>query len=153
MELPQSYAKPQLIFRKSRSRDKRILWSFYFHIRISYIGKTVPLYSYKLQFGGLTTFLDCSLFVYLICPSVVSATFVWVSQLWTRGPNQCKNIGKYSIGNPIVEIRRSYDHLISTMGFPIVIRRHLCIESGTRTLSFQYLLGHPLYSIQGPISV
>ena len=27
-----------------------------------------------------------------------------------------------SIGNPIVEIRRSYDHLISTMGFPILVR-------------------------------
>ena len=34
-----------------------------------------------------------------------------------------------SIGNPIVEIRRSYDRLISTMGFPILLR-HLYIESG-----------------------
>ena len=34
------------------------------------------------------------------------------------------------IGNPIVEIKRSYDRLISTMGFPIPIRRHLYIESG-----------------------
>ena len=25
-----------------------------------------------------------------------------------------------SIGNPIVEIRRSYDRLVSTMGFPIL---------------------------------
>ena len=35
-----------------------------------------------------------------------------------------------SIGNPIVEIRRSYDRLISAMGFPILIRRYLYIESG-----------------------
>ena len=35
-----------------------------------------------------------------------------------------------SIGNPIVEIRRSYDRLISTMGFPILVRWHLYIESG-----------------------
>ena len=35
-----------------------------------------------------------------------------------------------SIGNPIVEIRRSYDRLISTMGFPILVRRRLYIESG-----------------------
>ena len=35
-----------------------------------------------------------------------------------------------SIGNPIVEIRRPYDHLISTMGFPILVRWHLYIESG-----------------------
>ena len=37
-----------------------------------------------------------------------------------------------SMGNPIVEIRRSYDCLISTMGFPILVRRHLSIESGLR---------------------
>ena len=29
-----------------------------------------------------------------------------------------------------MEIRRSYDRLISTMGFPILVRRHLYIESG-----------------------
>ena len=34
-----------------------------------------------------------------------------------------------SKGNPIVEIRRSYDRLISTMGFPILVRWHLYIES------------------------
>ena len=35
------------------------------------------------------------------------------------------------IGNPIVEIRRSYDRLISTMGFPKLVRWHLYIESGS----------------------
>ena len=35
-----------------------------------------------------------------------------------------------SIGNPIVEIRRSYDRLISTMRFPILVRWHLYIEAG-----------------------
>ena len=34
------------------------------------------------------------------------------------------------IGNPIVEIRRSYDRLFSTMGFPILVRWYLYIESG-----------------------
>ena len=34
-----------------------------------------------------------------------------------------------SIGNPIVEIRLFYDRLISTMGFPILVRWHLYIES------------------------
>ena len=29
-----------------------------------------------------------------------------------------------------MEMRRSYDRLISTMGFPILVRRHLYIESG-----------------------
>ena len=37
-----------------------------------------------------------------------------------------------SIGNPIKEIRQSYDRLISTMGFPILVRWHLYIESGPR---------------------
>ena len=36
-------------------------------------------------------------------------------------------------GNPIVEIRRSKD-LISTMGFPILVRWHLYIEPAPRTL-------------------
>ena len=31
-----------------------------------------------------------------------------------------------------MEIRRSYDHLISTMGFPILVRWHCYIESGPR---------------------
>ena len=35
-----------------------------------------------------------------------------------------------SIGNPIVEIRRPCDRLISTMGFPIPVGRNLYIESG-----------------------
>ena len=34
-----------------------------------------------------------------------------------------------SIENPIVEIRRSYDRLISTMGLSILVRRYLYIES------------------------
>ena len=42
-----------------------------------------------------------------------------------------------SIGNPIVEIRRSYNRLIPTMGFPILVRRQLYIESGPWAL-FQY---------------
>ena len=36
--------------------------------------------------------------------------------------------------NSIVEIRRSYDRLTSTVGFPILVR-HLYIESGPRALS------------------
>ena len=35
-----------------------------------------------------------------------------------------------SIRNPIVEIRRSYDRHFSTMGFPILVRWHIYIESG-----------------------
>ena len=33
--------------------------------------------------------------------------------------------GGSSIGNLIVEIRRSYDRLISTMGFMVLVRLHL----------------------------
>ena len=36
----------------------------------------------------------------------------------------------YLYRNPIVEIRRSDDRLISTMGFPILARWHLYIEAG-----------------------
>ena len=38
-----------------------------------------------------------------------------------------------SIGNPIMEIKRSYDLRISTMRFPIQVRQHLYIESGPRS--------------------
>ena len=31
-------------------------------------------------------------------------------------------------GNPSVEMRRSYDRIISTMGFPVLVRRHIYIE-------------------------
>ena len=46
------------------------------------------------------------------------------------GPDSIYSCHLTGIGNPIVEIRRSYDRLISTMGFPIPVRCHLYIESG-----------------------
>ena len=48
------------------------------------------------------------------------------------GPDSIKRWHLANIGNPIVEIRRSCDRLISTMGFPILVRRHLYIGSGPR---------------------
>ena len=39
-----------------------------------------------------------------------------------------------------MEIRRCYDHLISTVGFPIMVRRHLYIESGPRGFSTRAFL-------------
>ena len=39
-----------------------------------------------------------------------------------------------SIGNPIVEIRRSYDRLTPTMGFPTQVRGHHYIGTRPRTL-------------------
>ena len=55
---------------------------------------------------------------------------------WTnaeiQGAESIKRCHITSIGNPIVEIRWSYDRLISTMGFPILVTWHLYIESGPR---------------------
>ena len=45
------------------------------------------------------------------------------------GADSIKRCHLTSIGNPIVEIRRSYDRLISTIGFPILVRCNLYIES------------------------
>ena len=39
-----------------------------------------------------------------------------------------------------MEIRRSYDRLISTMGFPILVRRQLYIESGPCMASFRWCI-------------
>ena len=50
-----------------------------------------------------------------------------------QGPDSILLCRLTSIGNSIVEIRRSYDRLISTMGFPILVRKHLYIESGPRS--------------------
>ena len=45
--------------------------------------------------------------------------YYYVSQ---KAPREWFNISHLTnIGNPIVEIRRSYDRLISTMGFPILV--------------------------------
>ena len=41
-----------------------------------------------------------------------------------------------------MEIRQSYDRLISTMGFPIPVRHHLYIESGPRPLLEPVLTYH-----------
>ena len=57
----------------------------------------------------------------------------WSAQC-NLGADSIKIYHLTSIGNPIVEIRRSYDRLISTMGFPILVRWHLYIESGPRAL-------------------
>ena len=45
------------------------------------------------------------------------------------GPDSIYRWHLTSIGNPIVNIRRSYDRLISTMRFPILVRWHHYIES------------------------
>ena len=49
-----------------------------------------------------------------------------------------------SIWNPILEIRRSYDRLISTLGFPLLVRWHLYIESGSCTFLPYYMCGSVL---------
>ena len=51
---------------------------------------------------------------------------------YNQGGDSIKRCHLTSIGNPTVEIRRSYDRLISTMGFPILVRWHFYIESGSR---------------------
>ena len=50
-----------------------------------------------------------------------------------QGPDSIRRCCLTSIGNPTVEIRESYDRLISTMGFRILEKWHLYIESGPRT--------------------
>ena len=49
-----------------------------------------------------------------------------ITTKWNLGVVQYKDA---SIGNPIVEIWWSYNLLISTMGFPTLVRWHLFIES------------------------
>ena len=53
------------------------------------------------------------------------------------GPNTIQRCLLTGLGNTLVEIRWSKDHLISTPVFPLVVRHHLCVESGP-WVSFQY---------------
>ena len=55
------------------------------------------------------------------------------------GADSIKRCHLTSIGNPIVEIRRSYDRLITTMGFPILIRCNLYIESVPCSMLFSLI--------------
>ena len=57
------------------------------------------------------------------------------------GADSIKRCHLTSIENPIVEIRRSYDHLFSIMGFPIPVRRHLYIESGPWCCVYLIVMG------------
>ena len=59
--------------------------------------------------------------------------FVFVFFVWKQGPDSIQICPLAGIGNPIVEIRRSHDRLISTMGFPILVRCHL----------YKYWIGAP----------
>ena len=62
------------------------------------------------------------------------------------GADSIKRCHRNSIGNPIVEIRWSYDRLISTIGFPILLRCHLYIESGPCiSASVQQIIYHVLF--------
>ena len=57
---------------------------------------------------------------------------LFITSFENLGPDSINRSHLTSIRNPIVEIRRSYDRLISTMGFPLPVRWHLYIESGPR---------------------
>ena len=57
------------------------------------------------------------------------------ASLYWDGPQGSDSIQRWwcltNIGNPIVEIRRPSDRLISTIGIPILVRWHLYIESAS----------------------
>ena len=62
-----------------------------------------------------------------------------ITRSHNQGPDSIERCYLTSIGNPIVEIRRSYDRLISTMGFPIPVRWYLYIESGPNGINITAL--------------
>ena len=79
-----------------------------------------------------------------------SKDIYWLLYLFITFPgltqaNEVK-FNPWCIGNPILEIRRSYDRLISKMGFPILVRCHLYIES--RPWSFYLPNGNPPIYLQ-----
>ena len=76
------------------------------------------------------------------------------STIWHKrciqGPDSIYRCHLTSIGKLIVEIRRSYDRLISTMGFAILVRWHLYIESGPWCfLILNCMMHHQLHIVAG----
>ena len=86
---------PSYQYRNSNCRDKMISWSSYLHNGISYTGKMTLILN---QSSVMPSHILCLQWF----PSMVS-----------------------SIRIPIVEIRGSYDNIIHTMGFPILVRWHI----------------------------
>ena len=69
----------------------------------------------------------------LVCLTDLSACIICIRARTLDGflgPNSIKRCFFSSIQHPIVDIRWSYDNLISTTGFPIMVKHHLCIELG-----------------------
>ena len=69
----------------------------------------------------------------------MKTVFLFSQQLQTLKENQdLVSIQRPSfscMGIPMLKIRRSRDRLIFNMGIPILVRRHLYIETAPRTLS------------------
>ena len=81
------------------------------------------------------------------CASVpwdISREFYHLSEIDRRFPN-CWVLIQYKSAVPNSKIKRSDDHLISTMAFPILIRWHLYNDSWPRTIQ---KLKHP-----GPVPI
>ena len=81
-------------------------------------------------------FFTLILAVYAVCQWQNTLWLCGHAQIWKlhQGGNSILRCRLTSKGNPIVEILRSQDRLISTMGFPILVRWHLYIESGPSLL-------------------
>ena len=65
------------------------------------------------------------------CPDIRLTSQCFISQD-NQGPDSISRWHLTSIGIAIADIKRSQDSFISSMEFPLLIRRHLCIESGSR---------------------
>ena len=71
----------------------------------------------------------------MLYPQKTPHTSPWQMSYGVSFLNICENFDRvitalHCIRNPIVEIRQSRNCLISTMGFPTLVRRHFYIESG-----------------------
>ena len=76
----------------------------------------------------------------------------YMAACYNRGPDSTYRWHLTSIGNPIAEIRRSYDRLISTIEFPILARWHLYIESGSCSFMSTYCIAMDLWEVSNGIN-
>ena len=86
-----------------------------------------------------------SLYYLRHAPQGIATSLSWYSA--NSGQVQYKDPILTVKGNLIVEIRRSWDRLISTMRFPLLISWHLCIESYLRmSLQYKKLFQNPFWN-------
>ena len=95
--------------------------------------KNINIYRHFLAFldmnvGQVLKVLPCGRLVHSECNC-----YWWPSGVRSQGPLSIWRLSFPGMGIPMLKVRRSRDRLIFNIGIPILVRRHLYIETAPRT--------------------